>query len=64
MEVDTVAHGTNSITVATMRKSVEEQGILLVLIEIRFSFLVAVSCTITSVKFVNAQIKSLHSIPT
>ena len=58
-----VANGINSITAVTMRKLVGEQGILHVHIEIRFSFLEDALCIIISVKFVNAQIKSLHLIP-
>jgi len=51
------ANGTSLITVVTMRKLAEGQGILHVHIETRFSFLVDASCIIISVKFVSVQIK-------
>jgi len=64
MEVATAANGTNSIIVVMMRKLEEEQDILHVHLEIRFSFLVVALCIIISVKFVNAQIKYSHLIQT
>jgi len=56
------ANGTSLITVVTMRKLAEGQGILHVHIETRFSFLVDASCIIISVKLESVQIKFLHLI--